>query len=204
MSKIVFIDFDGTIIKEDSLDILFKFFAKDDWIKKDKLWEKGKIGSYENLQFAFSTFKITKEKLDFIISKLNVREGFFDFINFLEEKSIKYFIVSEGIDYIIKKVTNISSNNIISNKFINNKIVFQKNFSNCKYLDKCKKCAFCKVNFIKQFNNFKIYIGNGLSDRFAIKEVNLIFATSKLYELFPNTIYFENFFQIKNFLKENL
>jgi len=96
MSKIVFIDFDGTIIKEDSLDILFKFFAKDDWIKKDKLWEKGKIGSYENLQFAFSTFKITKEKLDFIISKLNVREGFFDFINFLEEKSIKYFIVSEG------------------------------------------------------------------------------------------------------------
>lgn len=201
MSKIVFIDFDGTIVKEDSLDILFKHFAKSDWIQKDKLWEENKIGSYENLKYAFSTFKVTKEKLDFIISKLHIREGFFEFINFLEKKNMQYFVVSEGIDYVIKKVTNIPSNKIISNKFLNNKIIFQENFSNCKYLDKCKRCAFCKVNFIKQFKNFKIYIGNGLSDRFAIKEVDLVFATSKLYELFPNAIYFENFFQIKNHLK---
>jgi len=195
MRKIVFIDFDGTIVKEDSLDLLCEMYSTKNWQEKDKLWEKGEIGSLENLEFCLD-FEVTKEMLDEIVKKLHIRKDFFEFIEFLELQKIDYFIVSEGIDYIIKKVTKIDK--IFSNKFENNKIIFTKNYQNCEFLDECKKCSCCKVNFINKFKDYKkIYIGNGYSDRFAIKKVDKVFATDKLANICQKCIYFENFEEIK-------
>jgi len=200
MYKIVFIDFDGTIIKEDSLDLLCEMYSNKNWKEKDKLWEMGEIGSLENLEFCLD-FEITYKMLDEVIKKLTIRDGFFEFIEYLKTQNIEYYIVSEGIDYIIRKVTQIDKSKIFSNKLEDNRIVFIKNHQNCEFLDECKKCSCCKVNFINQFKNYyKIYIGNGYSDRFAIKKVDKIFATDKLVNICKQYIYFENFEDIKEIL----
>jgi len=205
VSKIVFIDFDGTIVHEDSLDLLFEKFAHPSWKVKDKEWEVGKIGSLENLSFAFSTFEVTNEKLDSIISMLTVTEGFFEFLKFIRALHYEVVIISEGVDYIIRKVIKDKNIKIYSNKFVNNRIVFKKNFENCKFLDQCQKCSLCKVSIINSYQNyFKIYIGDGLSDRYAVKECDLIFAKKSLLENCKKAIAFNHFTDIENFLKDKL
>lgn len=191
--KFYFIDFDGTITKQDSLDILFEEYANESWKVYDKKWEKQEIGSLENLSYAFSSFNITQEKLDFIINQLEIDSSFYDFIKYLDKSNYEYIILSEGIDYIIKstliknapKDFNIKLLNdlkICSNHFDDNRISFNSNY-NCENIISCKVCSNCKYMITQQIESKeKIYIGDGLSDRFGILNCDKVYAKGKLID----------------------
>lgn len=191
--KFYFIDFDGTITKQDSLDLLFEKFASKEWRDYDKMWENGEIGSLKNLTFAFSTFDITKNKLDFIVDLIEVDTSLYDFLIWLNKNNYGYMIISEGIDYIIKNVLLknapkdfnldlLNNLNISSNKFSRNTIIFANKKSNdCNCISDCNICSNCKYNITKNIQaKEKIYIGDGLSDRFGILNCDLIYAKKKL------------------------
>lgn len=190
--KFYFIDFDGTIINQDSLDLLFENFSDNKWKIYDKKWERFEIGSLENLTYAFSTFDLTRNKLDYIIDKLEIDKSFYNFLTNIHKNNFGYMIISEGIDYIIRKTLfkNIPKNfnkhilnnlNICSNKYHKNKIIFSNNSQHCCYLEECKICSNCKYLITKEIlSKEKIYIGDGLSDRFGILNCNIIYAKKKL------------------------
>lgn len=190
--KFFFIDFDGTITNQDSLDLLFEKFADEEWKKHDEKWEKGEIGSLENLSFVFSSLKISKIQLDFIITLLEVDDSFYDFLINLNKNNYGYMIISEGIDYIIENTLMrnapenynlklLSNLEIRSNHFNGKEIIFSNNSDNCSYLHECKQCSNCKYKITKNLQaKEKFYIGDGLSDRFGILNCDFIFAKNKL------------------------
>ena len=191
--KFYFIDFDGTITKQDSLDLLFEKYANDSWVVYDKKWENGEIGSLENLSYAFSSFNITQEKLDFIVDQLEIDNSFYNFLTYLDKNNYGYIILSEGIDYIIRttllknapksfELKLLNDLRICSNHFGNNKVSFNT-WDNCDNINSCKVCSNCKYIITQEIKSKeKIYIGDGLSDRFGILNCDLIYAKGKLID----------------------
>ena len=190
--KIYFIDFDGTITGEDSLDLLFEQYAEKSWKSKDKQWEEEKIGSYENLTYAFSTFELDGRKLDTIVDKISFDKSFYNFIKYLDDKNHKWVIVSEGIDYIIRSVLEknlpseshaslLNKTEIISNKYADGCVEYPNASKECSKLQICKGCSVCKLaKVISYVAKEKIYIGDGYSDRHAISGCGKIYAKNKL------------------------
>ena len=191
--KFYFIDFDGTITKQDSLDLLFETYADKSWKRYDQKWENGEIGSFENLSYAFSSFELTKDKLNIIVQKLKVDTSFYNFLIHLNNNNFGYMILSEGIDYIIKNtlienapksfdLNLLNSLEVCSNHFNHNKVYFKNRSTHCKKINDCKLCSNCKYEITKRIKSKeKIYIGDGLSDRFGILNCNSIYAKNKLF-----------------------
>src|SRR5947199_2815522 len=95
------VDFDGTIVQEDSLDLLFHGHADPAWLDYDSRWERGEIGSRENLSFALSTFSLSEPILRQVVSQLSLDPGFLDFLGWISLEGSSCTILSEGIDFII-------------------------------------------------------------------------------------------------------
>jgi len=120
-------------------------------------------------------------------------------------------IISEGIDYIIKstliknapkgfKLNLLNSLQICSNHLGDNKIYFKNNGNYCNNLNSCKICSNCKYMITQQIESKeKIYIGDGLSDRFGIKNCDFIYAKNKLANFCnEQNIAYKEFHKFKN------
>ncbi len=202
-------DFDGTITKEDSLYTFFDTFASDSWLDVEELWKKGKISSKECLIKEFELVKNLSEKLiDEYTKTIELTEGFVDFTNFIKNKNIDFYVVSDGIDYFINKIlskNNIKEIKLITNhgEFINNKfcLTFPNSYNGCKNDSGTCKCKV--VEDLKKKYDKIYYIGDGTSDFCVSKKADILFAKSglKSYCDSNNIKYtpFETFKDIKKF-----
>ncbi len=183
---IIACDFDGTVTKKDSLYSFFEDYAPKKWLEIEQMWKSGKIGSKTCLTEEFNLFNNLNE--DFINSYIETIEldpYFKDFQEFLKCKNLDFIIVSDGIDYFIKKILkkeNIKDIKIISNQanLVDGKIKvsFPNISNNCKNnagTCKCKAIEDLRKNYKKIF-----YIGDGFSDFCAAKNADYIFAKNDL------------------------
>lgn len=182
-----FIDFDGTIVREDSLDLLFGRFANPKWLEYDQQWARGEIGSLEDLARSFATFEVTPSKLEHITSQLTGDVSFAEFIAWVAHIGASYNIISDGLDYIIEHFLSTQINLgqvrqfIISSRFIDGSVQFDSRQSSCPMLESCRGCALCKYLVTQDSDaEEKIYIGNGLSDRFGVLNCGIIYAKDSL------------------------
>lgn len=182
----VFIDFDGTITKKDVGENLFYEFG--DRKKVDEivnLWITGEISSSETWRrLCNSIDSITGNQLNTFLDTMEIDDYFTDFLLFLKENNIEFFILSDGMDlyikYILKKY-GLENLSVFSNKMIlsENKFIVSFPFSD----EVCKTCGNCKRNHIINLSSdeeFTIYIGDGYSDTCAAQYCDIIFAKNSL------------------------
>jgi 2-hydroxy-3-keto-5-methylthiopentenyl-1-phosphate phosphatase len=185
-----FVDFDGTITGEDSLDLLFERFADPRWRENDLRWEQGKIGSRENLEGTFASFSLSFSQLDELIDELTVDTTFVDFLNWTSQNGHRCIIVSEGLDYIIRG-TLVRKLLLTENQLCNlavhaglvesNGAVVYPPVQPCLLLAECRQCGICKYDLVSSVcGRPKIYIGDGLSDRFGIRLCDRVYAKNRL------------------------
>lgn len=210
---IIFCDFDGTITKEDTIDMLLTTFASDKWLKIEEMWEQGLIGSRECLEKQMECIEFfSEEMLDNFINHTVIDESFIPFLEKVKQLRLSLYIVSDGFDLLINKILNkynitgikVFSNRLllIDNKF---KTFFPYYDSDCE-----AKSGLCKCNIVKNLglNRKIIYIGDGRSDLCGSKHADILFAKNKLAAYCKNInrqfVYFNNFEQILSVLnKEN-
>ena len=195
-NRTYFVDFDGTISRQDSLDLLFHACADPAWVENDRLWEGGTIGSRENLAFAFASFRISKAQMNRVVAGLTVDPTFYEFLDWLLGNKWSCIILSEGLDYIIWRAlalnapatfSSLGRVSVISNSYQNACVTFADNQACCPYLDECKLCSVCKAAVVGRVTGSeRIYIGNGLSDRFGILKCELVYAKDKLLDYGAN------------------
>lgn len=210
-----FLDFDGTITQSDVVDSVLERFASSEWRKVEKEWVDGKIGSRECLKKQIGFVSTTPDRLDALLSEVSLDPYFISFLKRARDLNIPVAVLSDGFDLIIRNVLERSLVDfpqllkdlpIYSNALQwtprGLKVVFAG--KDCDH-----GCANCKESLIQKLTQDSekvVFVGDGLSDRYAAKIADLTFAKRKLLDFCrENRIHhrqYSNFRQIQDWLEE--
>lgn len=185
-----FIDFDGTISTIDVVDLILERFAPHEWKNVEKEWVEGKIGSRECLSRQMALVQAGQEEVRALLAGVGVDPYFGEFLKTAQELSIPVTVVSDGFDFSIQEILKrslepdpLKNLPIFSNRLewhgSKPKAIFNTE-APCEH-----GCANCKQRILARLTrpeDFVVFIGDGLSDRFAAKAANLTFAKGKLLQ----------------------
>ena len=187
---VVFCDFDGTITQVDVTDQILSQFAHPSWQEIEQEWVRGVIGSRECLERQLALVEASPEELNALIDAVPVDPGFLSFYRFLRKRAIPLYVVSDGFDYVIRRVLLRSGvdgdlrngNHLFSSVLRVEGRHFSLTFPHLP--TPCAHgCATCKAEVIRRVvpeRDSVIFIGDGLSDRFALEHANVVFAKRQL------------------------
>src|SRR6478672_8492333 len=100
----VYCDFDGTVSVQDATDVLLSRLADPEWQEVERLWQDGVIGSGECMRRQISLIRATPEQLDRVLDEVEIDPFFASFVDFCTAHCIPVTIVSDGVDYFIKRI----------------------------------------------------------------------------------------------------
>lgn len=193
--KLFIFDFDGTITKEDSTDIILRLPEKDQIWRIEEDWKEGKITSYQCMkaQARFLKEITIKEIRQCLKEQSHIDVNFPSLVSFLKAMDFHTIILSEGYDVSIKfhqihkYVKNIHCSKLLVE---NGKVTGELEVSNQKKWDynvKCIGCCICKVDFLhqlrKESDNITSYaVGDGQSDECLFQHVDFSFSLNPKYK----------------------
>ena len=211
-----FLDFDGTVTTTDVVDTILESFADPRWKDIEKEWVEGRIGSKECLSRQVELLKMVPEELEKALSWVTVDPGFVSFLRTAERLGVPVTIVSDGFDTMIEAILKktlkgiphlLKAVPIYSNKLKCDNLGWTAEFPHdvlCQH-----GCANCKPVILRKLSSrsdFVVFVGDGLSDRFAAKKASLTFAKGKLLPVCVENGYphrkFETFFEIEKWLDD--
>ena len=179
-------DFDGTISKKDGLYTFISQYAQGDWQTIEQNWADGKIDSKECLIEEFKLVpNLSQELIAKFIETLSIDEYFKNFYDYVLDRQIDFYVVSDGIDYFINgilKKYGLNDINIFSNhgefKGNNFTITFPNDNPDCVNNAGTCKCAI--LNNLRKSYKKIYYIGDGVSDYCVADKADVLFAKSRL------------------------
>ena len=177
-------DFDGTITEKDVSILLLDAFAEGDWRAVNKDYIDGKITVGKFNETAFGMVKASKETmLDYIKDRATIREGFQNFVAVCVEMGIRIVIVSNGLDFYIKKI--LEDNGLDKIEYHAAVTRFHPDGLKVKYigpdgtiLDSGFKDKYVDYHLSEGYQ--VIYVGDGTSDLSAARHCHQVFATENL------------------------
>jgi 2,3-diketo-5-methylthio-1-phosphopentane phosphatase/HAD superfamily hydrolase (TIGR01509 family) len=187
MKKLILCDFDGTISVRDMGYVLINQFTSANWETIDRDFRKGKIGSkeaYSRIARMLSGDKAAV--LSFVQQHSDIDPSFPVFHQYCRENDIDVKIVSDGLDFYIKKI--LAIHHLSEIPFYANVTHFRDgktiDISFPHSEESCGLCGTCKKKLIqlhrKEYDSI-FFVGNGLSDRCAAQEADFVFAKDSLY-----------------------
>ena len=208
----IFVDFDGTITKEDVGEGIFRKFGKPEIVNKviDDLLND-RISSRECWEVLCESTRIVDQtELNNFIDKIEIEEDFSEFIDFCQGNEFEIFVLSDGFDYYLKKI--FERENLTGLKYFANALEVKDGKlipSFPYYKADFVSSANCKRDHIitnSGDDDFTVFIGDGNSDKDAVLYSDFIFAKNDLLRFcemerityFP----FKNFYDVINRLEE--
>ena len=184
---ILFLDFDGTVSERDAIDAILERFADEKWQDIEERWKKGAIGSRECLREQVALVTATADEINDLLDEIRLDAGFETLLKTCQQFEIKPHIISDGFDFCIRRIL---SNSLITENLpvFSSHLEFQNGEwqtafpyfpENCQH-----GCATCKPRVMKNLNPQQhaptIFVGDGLSDRYAAQTADLVFAKKGL------------------------
>lgn len=186
---VLFLDFDGTITRRDVVDLLLETYADPKWLVYEAAWRAGRMGSRDCLYRQMSLVRVTRQQLDSLLDSIGVDEGLIDVFEVCAAGKIPVHIISDGFDYCLNRILGRVLNGHRS--FINSvhashldvsarpwRTQFPYVYQSCQH-----GCATCKPEVMRLLNPMNapaIFVGDGLSDRYAVEYADLVFAKAEL------------------------
>ena len=187
---IVFCDFDGTITDIDVTDEILSQLAHPSWREVEQAWVQGLIGSRECLERQMALVETTEKELNTLIDSIGIDPHFSRFYRFTQKHAVPFYVLSDGFDYVVRRVLRHAG---VNGELRNGSHLFTSALqfegrrlaaSFPSYSPPCEHgCATCKPRIIRRLGHKHrpiIYIGDGLSDRFAVEESDVVFAKRQL------------------------
>jgi 2,3-diketo-5-methylthio-1-phosphopentane phosphatase len=183
----IFIDFDGTITKDDVGESIFRSFG--DKINVEKIIDdllSDRISAKQSwIKLCNSIGKIDVNLLNNFIYKMEVDPGFHNMVKFCEDRNIQILVLSDGFDYYIDMILKREKLNGL--KYFSNHLIISpqnKLIPEFPYFDPYYRySANCKRNHIinnSRDEDFTVYIGDGNSDKDTALYCDIIFAKKSL------------------------
>ena len=190
MKPIIFSDFDGTISQLDVTDLVLTQLAHPTWREVEQEWARGQIGSRECLERQMALVDTTAKELNSLVDTVPLDPHFPAFHRWAKRRGLPFYVVSDGFDLIIRRVLkNAGFTGPVNNGsqlFSSSlKIRGRRTEPSFPYAGPpCEHdCATCKVEVIRRVRGSAspvIFIGDGLSDRFAAQAADIVFAKRQL------------------------
>jgi 2,3-diketo-5-methylthio-1-phosphopentane phosphatase len=187
---VVFCDFDGTITQLDVTDEILAQFAHPSWREVEREWACGSIGSRECLERQMALVEVSAAELNKLIDAVPVDPHFAKFLRFVEKHRLPFYVLSDGFDYVVRRVLKrAGANGCLRNgthlfasslRVEGGRLVmsFPHSGTPCEH-----NCATCKAAIMRRLGAHRnpiVFVGDGLSDRFAVQEADLVFAKRQL------------------------
>ncbi len=190
MNPTIFSDFDGTITQVDVTDLVLTQLAHPSWREVEQEWARGQIGSRECLERQMALVNASTKEFNALVDTVPLDPYFARFYQFIKRRQLPFYVVSDGFDLIIRRVL---KNIGLSGPLHNGTHLFssalkvrgrrlEPSFPHagppCEH-----DCATCKVEVIRRTREHGspvIFIGDGLSDRFAAQAADIVFAKRQL------------------------
>ncbi len=199
----VICDFDGTITKMDVGHQIYTRFGDERWLEINKRWRRGEISSKECLIREYELIDADEHEVVKHILKMEIDPGFVELVDICKANSIPIAVASDGFDFYIKAVLEkygLENMEVFCNemKFNGRKVELAFPY----YEQGCGVCGNCKRLHVENFKNDSrtvIYVGDGLSDKFAAKAADVVFAKDELMEyLIDSDVEFIEFDELKD------
>lgn len=181
----VFCDFDGTISKEDVTDLVLGRFARPQWHEIEDQWTRGKITSAQCMQRQVRLIEATRDELDAFLDTVEIDGDFVAFKEFCDKKGHALTVVSDGVEYFIRRVLGrhgLSNIPVIANRLVRASGTGGSGFD-LELPFTSGACAagsgVCKCAVVSPSGDH-IYIGDGRSDFCVSNEAMVVFAKAKL------------------------
>lgn len=187
----LFIDFDNTITIGDVGDALFMEFGGAPCARSDEEYRAGRLSAKECLLHKCSLCgEIELTALDAFIDAQIIDPTFPDFISFCHARRLEFFVVSDGLDYYIRRI--LQNHGLKGIPFFSNVLQLEPVRGTGKVRlipsfphddEDCDRCACCKRNIMLMHtgeNEIIVYIGDGYSDQCPVKYADIAFAKPEL------------------------
>ena len=179
-------DFDGTVNTVDSGHMLLRKFATSGWSVLNRKLNEGKIGSREFYERIAPLIRGTREEMErFIIAHSRIDPHFSEFLTFCRQRRWVVKIVSDGFDFYIGALLRHYRAGAIET-FANHATFTSPRgirFTFPHRNPECGSCGNCKLRILQDaadsFHTI-VYVGDGISDRCAVKEADVVFAKKAL------------------------
>jgi 2,3-diketo-5-methylthio-1-phosphopentane phosphatase len=210
----IFCDFDGTLAVHDVGNLLFTQFADSrQWWHLVALWRKGEIDGRAMWQRICEVTRIRPDQLDQFAASQAIDPGFVHFRQFCQDLNFPLYVVSDGMDAYIHRILlhhglhdlQVRSNHLDIGEDGTLHVTFPY------YGHSCGTCANCKgahIRLERQIGEQTVYVGDGLSDKCAAGEADILFAKKDLERYCMNRGFryesFNTFFDVLENLNERV
>lgn len=100
----VYTDFDGTVAACDVTDLVLQKLAPPEWEAIERLWVTGSIDAATCMRRQIRLLPADYDALDEVLSHVQLDPGFADFVAWCDANGVEIVVVSDGVDYFIRKV----------------------------------------------------------------------------------------------------
>jgi 2-hydroxy-3-keto-5-methylthiopentenyl-1-phosphate phosphatase len=189
----IFTDFDGTITINDVGDAMFERFGGSRCLDYISEYQSGLISAAECFRRESSACsEVDQKALDSFLDAQAVDTSFLPFVEYCRTQKIDLTIFSDGMDYYIRRILNRMGTGDV--EFYSNalhlvpvngsaNVRFEPEFPHLS--ESCDRCACCKRNIMLTHSgddDLLICVGEGYSDRCAVKYADIVFAKDSLAE----------------------
>jgi len=188
---LVFLDFDGTITRQDATDAMLEAFADPQWLEVEAAWSDGRIGSRECLTAQLALVDATREEVDALLDDIDVDEGLVPLLEACASRRVPVHIVSDGFDYCIRRILSRPASipvpyldrvEIVSShlEWTGRRWAVSFPYSEASCVHGCGTCKPATMARLNPEGRPTIFVGDGLSDRFAAACATRVFAKHAL------------------------
>jgi 2-hydroxy-3-keto-5-methylthiopentenyl-1-phosphate phosphatase len=189
-NAVLFLDFDGTITRRDAVDAILEAYADPEWLKFESEWREGRIGSRDCLRAQMDLVRASRQQLDALLDQIEVDEGLVPLLEMCAAHNIPAHIISDGFDYCIRRIlsrarrvnTLLRGARVCASRLEARGLQWRTEFP--FFHQTCGHgCATCKpavMRLLNPSNAPALFVGDGLSDRYAVDSADLVFAKDGL------------------------
>lgn len=190
-TPILFLDFDGTISRRDAVDVILETYADEKWKVFEDEWRAGLIGSRDCLFAQMALVRATRSQLNALIDQIEIDEGLVALLETCAVHRVPAHIISDGFDYCIRQILANAEPELshllrgvrvcashLEPSAHHWRIDFPFFHQACAH-----GCATCKPAVMRLLNRANapiVFVGDGLSDRYAAESADLVFAKTAL------------------------
>jgi 2,3-diketo-5-methylthio-1-phosphopentane phosphatase len=191
MALKLFVDFDGTIARNDVGNSFFRTFGGPQCDELVQDYREGRISAVECYRReAKAVGQVRLAEVEKFFGSQPIDESFKDLVGFCTQKNIELVVLSDGLTYYIDAVFH--ANGIHGVRRFANEATFVQDAGQSTvrlslrfpFTDaECTRCACCKRNLLLGHSgedDILMYVGEGFSDTCPVQYVDVVFAKADL------------------------